>query len=83
MGSVGGKTPTEPKLIYSSLTLGTSNHVKVNVMCIVHNVSNFIWLWLLSSKGKIYKILAYLDKTMRSRKWYYEQGKEQNYGRTA
>ena len=34
MGSVGGKTPTEPKLIYSSLTLGTSNHVMVDVMCI-------------------------------------------------
>ena len=41
MASVGGKTPTAPKLIYSSLTLGTSNHVKVDVMCIVHNVSNF------------------------------------------
>ena len=34
MGSVCGKTPTEPKLIYSSLTLGTSNHVTVDVMCI-------------------------------------------------
>ena len=34
MGSIGGKTPTEPKLIYSSLTLGTSNHVTVDVMCI-------------------------------------------------
>ena len=34
MGSVGGKTPIEPKLIYSSLTLGTSNHVTVDVMCI-------------------------------------------------
>ena len=41
MGSVGGKTPTKPKLIYSSLTLGTLNHVKVHVMCIVHNISNF------------------------------------------
>ena len=37
MGSVGGKTPTEPKLFYSSLTLGTSNHVKVDVMCIIHS----------------------------------------------
>ena len=34
MGSIGGKTPTEPKLIYSSLTLGTSNHVMVDVMCV-------------------------------------------------
>ena len=34
MGSVGGKTPTKPKLIYSSRTLGTSNHVTVDVMCI-------------------------------------------------
>ena len=34
MGSIGGKTPTEPKLIYSSLTLGTSNHVMVDVMSI-------------------------------------------------
>jgi len=41
MGSIGGKTPTKPKLIYSSLTLGTLNHVKVHVMCIVHNISNF------------------------------------------
>ena len=32
MGSVGGKTPTEPKLFFSSL--GTSNHVTVDVMCI-------------------------------------------------
>ena len=39
MGSIGGKTPTEPKRIYSSLTLGTLNHVKVHVMCIVHNIS--------------------------------------------
>jgi len=28
MGSVGGKTPTGPKLIYSSQTRGTSNHDK-------------------------------------------------------
>ena len=34
MGFVGGKTPIEPKLIYSSLILGTSNHVTVDVMCI-------------------------------------------------
>ena len=34
MSSVGGKTQIEPKLIYSSLTLGTSNHVTVDVMCI-------------------------------------------------
>ena len=35
MGSVGGKTPTEPKLyllFFSSL--GTSNHVIVDVICI-------------------------------------------------
>jgi hypothetical protein len=36
MGSVGGKTPTEPKLyIFSFLALGTLNHDKVDVMCIV------------------------------------------------
>ena len=29
MGSVGGKTPTEPKLIYSSLTLGTLSMMKL------------------------------------------------------
>ena len=34
MGSVGGKTTTEPKLIYSSLTLGTSYHVTVDVIFI-------------------------------------------------
>ena len=35
MGSVGGKTPTEPKLyLFFSLALGTSNHVIVDVMCI-------------------------------------------------
>ena len=32
MGSAGGKTPTEPKLFFSSLD--TSNHVIVDVMCI-------------------------------------------------
>jgi hypothetical protein len=36
MGSVGGKTPIEPKpYIFSFLTLGTLNHDKVDVMCIV------------------------------------------------
>ena len=36
MGSIGGKTPTEPKLylFIFSLALGTSNHVTVDVMCI-------------------------------------------------
>jgi hypothetical protein len=34
MGSVGRKTPTEPNLYFFSLTLGTSNHVLVEVMCI-------------------------------------------------
>ena len=36
MGSVGGKTPTEPKLYLLLLfsSLGTSNHVIVDVMCI-------------------------------------------------
>ena len=36
MGSVGGKTPTEPKLYLLLLfsSLGTSNHVTVDVMCI-------------------------------------------------
>ena len=36
MGSVGGKTPTEPKLylFIFSLAVGTSNHVTVDVMCI-------------------------------------------------
>ena len=37
MGSVGGKTPTEPNFIYSSLALGSLNHDKVDVMCIVHS----------------------------------------------
>ena len=37
MCSVGGKTPTKPKLIYTSLTLGTLNHDKIDVMCIVHS----------------------------------------------
>ena len=35
MGSIGGKTPTKPKLyllFFSSL--GTLNHVKVDIMCI-------------------------------------------------
>jgi hypothetical protein len=36
MGSVGGKTPTEPKhYIFSFLALGTLNHDKIDVMCIV------------------------------------------------
>jgi hypothetical protein len=36
MGSVGGKTPIEPKLyFFSFLALGTLNHDKVDVMCIV------------------------------------------------
>jgi hypothetical protein len=35
MGSVGGKTPREPKLyFFSFLALGTLNHDKVDVMCI-------------------------------------------------
>ena len=36
MGSVGGKTPTEPKLYLLLLfsSLGTSNHVIVDVICI-------------------------------------------------
>ena len=35
MGSVGGEIPTEPKLyLFIFLTLGTSNHVTVDVMCI-------------------------------------------------
>ena len=34
MGSVGGKTPIEPKLYIFSLALGTSNHVIVDIMCI-------------------------------------------------
>ena len=35
MGSVGGKTLTEPKLyLFFSLALGTSNHVTIDVMCI-------------------------------------------------
>ena len=37
VGSVGRKAPIEPKLFYSSLTLGTSKHVKVDIMCIVHS----------------------------------------------
>jgi hypothetical protein len=36
MGSIGGKTPTEPKLyIFSFLALGTLNNDKIDVMCIV------------------------------------------------
>ena len=43
MGFVGGITPAEPKLIYSSLTLSTSNHVTVDVMCIhSYNMGNKI-----------------------------------------
>ena len=35
MGSIGGKTPTEPKLyLFFSLALSTSNHVTFDVMCI-------------------------------------------------
>ena len=35
MGSVGGKTPIKPKLyLFFSLTLGTSNYVTVDIMCI-------------------------------------------------
>jgi hypothetical protein len=37
MGSVGGKTPIEPKLSYSSLALGTLNHDRVNIMCIIYS----------------------------------------------
>jgi hypothetical protein len=43
----------------------------------LYNVSNFSWLWLSSSKDKICNILAHLVKSMRSRKWCYEQLKEQ------
>jgi hypothetical protein len=32
MGSVGGKTPTKPK-VYSSLTLGILNKIKLMFMC--------------------------------------------------
>jgi hypothetical protein len=36
MSSVGGKTPTEPKLyIFSFLVQGTLNYNKIDVMCIV------------------------------------------------
>jgi hypothetical protein len=38
-GSVGEKTPTEPKLIYTSLALGRMNDAKIDVMCIVHSFS--------------------------------------------
>ena len=37
MGSVGGKTPIEPNFIYSSLALGTLNHDRANVMCIIYS----------------------------------------------
>ena len=38
MGSVGGKTPIEPNLcLFFSLALGTSNHVTVDIMCIIHS----------------------------------------------
>ena len=36
MGSIGGKTPTEPKLYPSSLTLSTLNKMKLMFMCFVH-----------------------------------------------
>jgi hypothetical protein len=32
MGSIGGKTPTEPK-VYSSLTLGILSKIKLMFMC--------------------------------------------------
>jgi hypothetical protein len=37
MGSVGGKTPIEPKLYYSSLAIGTLNLDRVNIMCIIYS----------------------------------------------
>jgi hypothetical protein len=36
MGSVGGKTSTEPKLYYSSLSLGTLNKMKL-MLCALFN----------------------------------------------
>jgi hypothetical protein len=36
MCSVGGKTPIEPKLYSSSLTLSTLNKMKLMFMCFVH-----------------------------------------------
>jgi hypothetical protein len=35
----------------------------------MHNVSIFTWLWLSSSRDRMCNILAYLVKTMGSRKW--------------
>jgi hypothetical protein len=38
MGSVGGKTPTEPKLyLFFPLALGTLNHDRINVTCIIYS----------------------------------------------
>ena len=37
MGSVGGKHQQNQNFIYSSLALGTLNHDRVNVMCIIYS----------------------------------------------
>ena len=37
MGSVGGKTQQNQNFIYSSLALGTLNHDRANVMCIIYS----------------------------------------------
>jgi hypothetical protein len=39
----------------------------------LHNVTNFTWLQISSSKDKIYDILAHSVKTMRPKEWCYEQ----------
>ena len=37
MDSVGGKTQQNQNFIYSSLALGTLNHDRANVMCIIYS----------------------------------------------
>jgi hypothetical protein len=38
MGSVGGKTPIEPKLyLFFPLAIGTLNLDRVNIMCIIYS----------------------------------------------
>jgi hypothetical protein len=45
---------------------------------IVHKILIFAWLWLSSSRDKVYKILTHLVKTLGSRKWCRNKLKELN-----
>ena len=43
MGSVGGKTPIESKLYYSSLTIGTLNMIKLTLYALfIYNMGDQI-----------------------------------------